>query len=309
MNVVKETPDNQPLTLHDCLKAYFKTEQLSGSNAYFCNHCKTKQPAHKSLIVDSFPLYLCIHFLRFNRSLQKLYTKVTFPLSDLNLSEYEHKPPYIPHDEAVYDLYAVVCHAGTFKEGHYTAYARDDDGISWRLFNDSHSSIVDPPTNVKHTDPYILFYRRRNASPLNTNILAQLHNRRSVQSIFSLTPLIPNPLPEGLVQVKDNPNMLVCDTPSVVCDCPLGPVLHSVWFPFVSSLFHSYFPHIYAGSLSDVCVTLLPPSPSRILSLLVHSNFILQLLIVCLISFSSSSHVHSYTHHFLSRKLAESRII
>ena len=63
---------------------------------------------------------------------------------------------------AVYELSAVVAHAGSTNYGHYICYAKDRDG-QWMKFNDSqtsHSSAKDVLAPPGGFTPYLLFYQR-----------------------------------------------------------------------------------------------------------------------------------------------------
>mmetsp|Transcript_17085 Transcript_17085/g.52468 ORF Transcript_17085/g.52468 Transcript_17085/m.52468 type:complete len:102 (+) Transcript_17085:3685-3990(+) len=66
-----------------------------------------------------------------------------------------------------YDLYAVSEHSGGLGGGHYTAVARNMDGLEdptgeWFVFNDAGVSRADPDRIVTPR-AYVLFYKRRGA--------------------------------------------------------------------------------------------------------------------------------------------------
>lgn len=79
---------------------------------------------------------LVIHLKRFNcsaRFREKIRTKVVFPLTSLDLSEYvsnvadDTQPDRRAGDnpaDYVYDLYAVSNHLGGMAGGHYTAFVK-----------------------------------------------------------------------------------------------------------------------------------------------------------------------------------------
>lgn len=63
----------------------------------------------------------------------------------------------------VYDLYAVVCHRGTFQGGHYVAYVRCQDG-KWYLCDDAYVAPVSEDV-VKNCQAYMLFYAQQHLVP------------------------------------------------------------------------------------------------------------------------------------------------
>ena len=79
-------------TLEKALLNYIGTEHLSGSNAYFCSHCQSHQPAAKGLKFKRFPSILMIQLKRFDLDLEtmqrvKINDKVEFPYI-LNLNAF-----------------------------------------------------------------------------------------------------------------------------------------------------------------------------------------------------------------------------
>lgn len=54
-----------PVTLQDCLDAYFRTDVLDDENRYSCKHCRTLRNGLKYAHVLRLPEVLCIHLKRF----------------------------------------------------------------------------------------------------------------------------------------------------------------------------------------------------------------------------------------------------
>lgn len=67
------------------------------------------------------------------------------------------------HERIMYDLFAVVCHRGTFQGGHYIAYVKAADH-KWYLCDDACITIVNEDT-VKNSQAYMLFYARKDMLP------------------------------------------------------------------------------------------------------------------------------------------------
>jgi hypothetical protein len=59
----------------------------------------------------------------------------------------------------LYDLFAVVCHRGTFQGGHYVCYVRCGDG-RWYLCDDGRVEAAEEAT-VRNCQAYMLFYAQR----------------------------------------------------------------------------------------------------------------------------------------------------
>jgi ubiquitin carboxyl-terminal hydrolase 4/11/15 len=61
---------------------------------------------------------------------------VNFPIEGLDIQPHVRMNCEEEGVSSVYDLYAVVNHYGSLNGGHYTAYAKNNDG-NWYDFNDS----------------------------------------------------------------------------------------------------------------------------------------------------------------------------
>lgn len=175
-----------PLDLDDCLKSFFAPEILRGEDQYYCNQCKCKVDAKKTLELAHLPQVLCLQLKRFTtggssgnhgvskRSLfsrdtsagLKNFTRVRFPVDQpLDLSAYLKKPdPSLllgvgleEEEGAKYQLIAVVRHSGSATYGHYVAQCRTPDN-KWYTFDDE---LVSPThENGLFQDAYLLIYDR-----------------------------------------------------------------------------------------------------------------------------------------------------
>lgn len=93
-----------------------------------CVRCKEFREGRQNMHLWRLPDLLTFHIKRFNMSArwrEKITTKVNFPLTGLDLSEWCHKQsPVIQEDSPdshVYDLIAVMNHYGSMTGGHYVA--------------------------------------------------------------------------------------------------------------------------------------------------------------------------------------------
>jgi hypothetical protein len=116
------------LDLGVCLTEFCKVQKLPLSDNWRCPRCKDFREARQSMNLWRLPDLMTFHIKRFNMSAkwrEKITTKVNFPLTGLDMSEWCHKEsPTIqidPQDSHVYDLIGVVNHYGSMTGGHYVA--------------------------------------------------------------------------------------------------------------------------------------------------------------------------------------------
>lgn len=157
---IKSSTTKSEITLYDCLDLYTLEEKLDVM--YTCKYCGEKSKAVKSLALSTIPPVLSIQLKRFKHSLMsdtasKIETPVKTPLY-LNLTKYAHD-----HEEneeidgnKVYELFAVVCHAGSVNTGHYIVLIKDGYG-QWFKFDDSVITLISQE-EVTNTNAYLLFY-------------------------------------------------------------------------------------------------------------------------------------------------------
>lgn len=180
-NEKKESTENSPLTLEQCLDHYTKAETLSAEDAWRCPSCREYLPVVKTLGLWSLPDILVIHFKRFRQQqlkgshASKLTTMVNFPLNELDMLPWylansgqkssststslngtlsrkgNMKPTsksgtltksFLPEDHR-FDLYAVCYHQGdTLETGHYTAACKNPYDQQWYKFDDQRVSLI-----------------------------------------------------------------------------------------------------------------------------------------------------------------------
>lgn len=168
-NTIKNTPEpyfmldlpipgnNKSPSLSDCLNLYVEGEVLDGENGLIDETTGGKIDIRKKIQFWSFPNILVIGLKRFNARLHKTQTLVTFPLDDLNLSEYVIG--YKKHSY-VYELYGVCNHSGGVSGGHYTAYVKNANE-KWYHFNDTSVAEVGLRESIVSSKAYVLFYRKK----------------------------------------------------------------------------------------------------------------------------------------------------
>jgi ubiquitin C-terminal hydrolase len=124
----KNSPGNGGLHLNVCLKEFCKVNQLHLNDNWRCPRCKEYREGNQNMVLWRLPDLLTFHVKRFNCSArwrEKITTKVNFPLTGLDMSEWCHpESPALTQmgpDSQIYDLIAVVNHYGGMTGGHYVA--------------------------------------------------------------------------------------------------------------------------------------------------------------------------------------------
>ena len=120
------------VSIMDCIEKYCEMEQLDERDMWYCNKCKEHVRAWKQFSLYRTPPILIVHLKRFHYSStthrrDKIDTLIDFPLTGLDLRRIV-KHNWEDGQEPIDDCYAVSNHFGGLGGGHYTAYARSDDG-------------------------------------------------------------------------------------------------------------------------------------------------------------------------------------
>jgi len=116
-----------------CLTEFCKEQQLTATDCWRCPKCKEVREGRQSMALWRLPDILTFHIKRFNCSArwrEKISTKINFPLTGLNMSEWcaKESPALdstnaddVPEESSLYDLIGVVNHFGGMTGGHYVA--------------------------------------------------------------------------------------------------------------------------------------------------------------------------------------------
>jgi hypothetical protein len=164
------------VSVMDCIAKYCEMEQLDETEMWYCNRCKDHVRAWKQFHLYRTPPILILHLKRFHFSStthrrDKIDTLIDFPLEDLDLrgivSQQQHgsdkdegNEESPASHEPIYDCYAVSNHFGGLGGGHYTAYAKGDDG-KWCNFDDSRVTTNIDESDVVSSAAYCLYYKRK----------------------------------------------------------------------------------------------------------------------------------------------------
>jgi len=166
-------------SLDQCLQEFCRPEKLSGDNQWYCQKCKARVDAVKSMHLWKLPKYLIVPLKRFqftqsgrggmNQTMSKVTHNVDIPM---HFGAQRHIPKESPQRQPpIYDLISFVKHFGSPSFGHYTGYARHPDG-SWQCYDDSYvTSIPEEEIRTKSTDAYVYFFERSQMSQELNHVL------------------------------------------------------------------------------------------------------------------------------------------
>ena len=146
--------NNKSPSLIDCFNYYVEGETIEG---WFNDESNERINIRKKIEFWSFPNILVIDFKRFNNRFQKSQILITFPIDELDLSDYVIG---YKKDNYKYELYGVCNHSGGVMGGHYTAYVKNANG-KWYHFNDTSVSEVGLKESIISPKAYVLFYRKK----------------------------------------------------------------------------------------------------------------------------------------------------
>lgn len=128
---------NNDCTLYNCFDSFTKCEILDGENKWYSDKKKQYVNAKKQINFWSTPNILIVILKRFNNEGERINSRITFPLKDLNLEKY--CAGYGKY-KSIYDLYAICNHSGEANFGHYWAYCKNRNG-KWYNYNDTEVKI------------------------------------------------------------------------------------------------------------------------------------------------------------------------
>jgi ubiquitin carboxyl-terminal hydrolase 8 len=149
--------NNKSPSLIDCFDLYVKPELMGGDNAIINEKTGLKEDISKNISFWSFPNILAIDLKRFNYQNKKNQILVTFPIDNLNLSEYVVG---YKKEEYIYDLYGICNHSGGVLGGHYTAFIKNANR-RWYHYNDTHVNEITKISDLITPKAYCFFYRKK----------------------------------------------------------------------------------------------------------------------------------------------------
>ncbi|XP_020226068.1 ubiquitin carboxyl-terminal hydrolase 26 isoform X2 [Cajanus cajan] len=127
-------------SLDESLDEYLTVEELNGDNQYFCESCKTRVDATRSIKLCTLPKVLNFQLKRYvflpkTTTKKKITSAFSFP-AELDM---RYRMSELSQFDLVYDLSAVLIHKGTgANSGHYIAHIKDVNTGQWWEFDDEH---------------------------------------------------------------------------------------------------------------------------------------------------------------------------
>ncbi len=180
------------LPIESMIDSYFREELMIRENQFFCDGCKSKTNAKKTLQISKSPNILILHLNRFyfkKGKTAKIHQPVRFPVSNLCLNG-TGKHSSVASDNK-YELFGVIFHSGDCSSGHYTAATKETFLNQWILYDDEKCyklSQVDFQNRDLRQKAYLLFYikndlkafRRQTLSNFENKILFMRHNQSDI---------------------------------------------------------------------------------------------------------------------------------
>ncbi|RYR05646.1 hypothetical protein Ahy_B06g085483 [Arachis hypogaea] len=125
-------------SLYESLDDYLAIEELHGDNQYYCDSCRARVDATRSIKLRTLPEVLNFQLKRYvflpkTTTRKKITSAFSFPAElDMRHRLFESSP-----FELIYDLSAVLIHKGSaVNSGHYIAHIKDENTGQWWEFDD-----------------------------------------------------------------------------------------------------------------------------------------------------------------------------
>ena len=203
-------------SLEMALLNFLKEEYLTNDNKYFCEQCNTKVEAKKFSRFKTLPEILFIQLNRFDYDYislcrKKIHDRVTFPdrldfNNFLNHSYNEVNSIYTDEvlknlalmnnlissstqsgdNDSIYNLYAIVIHAGNATNGHYYSYIKSFEDNNWYKFEDDKvylasneelfNSFGGADNSYNSSTAYCLLYKKTSSKTCDEFIIPQQIN-------------------------------------------------------------------------------------------------------------------------------------
>jgi len=153
--------EDTTLTLLQMIDFTLNDKPMNETDLVMCGKCERSTQHTTASAFIHLPRILVFALQRIrviSTRFNKTEINIQYPISDLDLSEYETGAKCSP---AVYDLKAMVAHSGSLSRGHYTATVQDPATSQWFLCDDETATAVAPIAALDERYAYLLFYCRR----------------------------------------------------------------------------------------------------------------------------------------------------
>jgi len=168
-------------TLSACLAAEFAPETIDD---YQCDSCKKRGKAIITTRISRLPPIVILNVKRFTNAGNKVRGKLAWDLDEFDLSSILafSRNPFGEESmfPAIYETFAVIEHHGSLQGGHYTMFAKQNDG--WLEYDDNSISDV-TPDRVVSADSYIIFLiPKKDKDNMNRLFSESVHSLRQKNS-------------------------------------------------------------------------------------------------------------------------------
>lgn len=170
VDFMKNSLEHSDQNLTTCLNLFSKRNNLDENNKWYCPHCKEHVCAESTTYIDKLPDVLVLQLERFEfiqgygsfTNRRKISSYISFPIHDLNMSDWLYQKESLKEEDCIYDLKAICNHSGSSSGGHYYCFACDEnEGTEvWNEYNDSYVHSLQETDLIRDT-AYVLFYQRR----------------------------------------------------------------------------------------------------------------------------------------------------
>ena len=153
-------------TLDTCLTAAFAPESIDD---YQCDSCKSRGKATITTRISHLPPVVILNIKRFTNQGHKVRGKLVWDLDNFDLSSVQafSRNPFGEEGtfSTEYETFAVIEHHGSLQGGHYTMYAKQNDG--WLEYDDNSISDVTPDRVVSADSYILLLIPKKNKEEMN----------------------------------------------------------------------------------------------------------------------------------------------
>ncbi|KAM9408012.1 uncharacterized protein ACWYII_027777 isoform 2-T3 [Salvelinus alpinus] len=159
---------NPEVSKKDGFKEFFKSSTVNGENQMYCDECEKKSDATIECKMEYHPEILTLLLKRFEFDYYSMsYVKINWCVD---------VPHTLQTEKCEYELYAIVDHFGSLRDGHYTAKIKSFEDHNWYEFNDSHVTKLEPAPLIESSwSAYLLVYRKSHASDRENHGTNRVH--------------------------------------------------------------------------------------------------------------------------------------
>ncbi|XP_071189683.1 uncharacterized protein [Salvelinus alpinus] len=168
LSIADPSDSYKTYSVKDGFKEFFKSSTVNGENQMYCDECEKKSDATIECKMEYHPEILTLLLKRFEFDYYSMsYVKINCCVD---------VPHTLQTEKCEYELYAIVDHFGSLRDGHYTAKIKSFEDHNWYEFNDSHVTKLEPAPLIESSwSAYLLVYRKSHASDRENHGTNRVH--------------------------------------------------------------------------------------------------------------------------------------